>query len=67
MQLFWSSLSIPKQIIPTLYFYFPEYVDDSPYQVTVLTGPTIPSKSTATGLGLYEATVGKVSEIDIVS
>lgn len=67
MQLFWSSLSIPKEIIPTVYLYFPQYVDASPYQVTVNTGPTIPEKSTATGLGLYEATVGKISYIDLVS
>lgn len=32
-----------------------------------MTGPTIPEKSTATGLGLYEATVGKIATIDIVS
>lgn len=25
--LYWTSLSIPKQIIPTVYLYYPQYVD----------------------------------------
>jgi hypothetical protein len=29
--LYWTSLSIPKQIIPAVYMYYPQLVDDSPY------------------------------------
>ena len=67
IKLYWSSLSLPKEIIPTNYLYYPRYVGSSPYQVTVNPGPSIPSKSTASGDGLSQATVGMLAVIDIVS
>jgi hypothetical protein len=67
MQLYWTSLSIPKEIVPTVYLYYPQYVGLSPYQVNVLFGPSIPSMCTATGQGLFYATVGKLATINLVS
>ena len=67
VKLYWSSVSVPKQIIPRSYLYYPRYVGSSPYKVTVIEGPTLASKSTATGKGLSQATVGKLAEIDLVS
>ena len=60
-------MSIPKQIIPSTNLYYPEYVGESPYDITVESGPSIASKSTAEGEGLYKATVSKLSEIIITS
>lgn len=65
--MYWTSLSIPKQIIPTVYLYYPQYVDLSPYQVNVLFGPSIPNQCTASGPGLFSATVGKLTHVDLVS
>ena len=67
IKLYWSSISLPKEIIPINYLYYPRYVGSSPYQVTVNPGPSIPNKSTASGDGLSKATVGILAKIDIVS
>lgn len=67
IKLYWSSLSIPKEIIPSSNLYYPRYVGSSPYQVTADTGPSISNKCTASGDGLEFATVGKLASIDIIS
>jgi len=47
--------------------YYPQYVDASPYTVTVSPGPSIASKSTASGDGLTHAIAGKLSTINVQS
>jgi hypothetical protein len=39
-------LSVPKQIIPSNFLYYPRYVGSSSYKAVVSTGPTIADKST---------------------
>lgn len=67
VKLYWSSLSIPKAIIPSTSLYYPRYVGSSPYQVTVSTGPSVASKSTASGAGLTTGIAGKLAQLEIVS
>ena len=67
VKLYWSSLSIPKAIIPSTALYYPRYVGSSPYQITVSTGPSVASKSTASGAGLTSGIAGKISQFQIIS
>jgi len=43
----WSSASIGKQIIPSLYLYSVEYVANSPYSLIISQGDTVANMSTA--------------------
>ena len=47
--------------------YYPRYVGSSPYQITVSTGPSVASKSTASGAGLTSGIAGKLSQFQIIS
>ena len=67
VKLYWSSLSVPKEIVPSSALYYPRYVGASPYQVTVSTGPSVASKSTASGTGLSSGVAGKLSQFQIIS
>ena len=39
--LYWTSLSIPKGVIPPIYVYYPERVGSAPYQIQITNGPTV--------------------------
>ena len=67
ISLYWTSLSIPKEIISPIYLYYPVRVAYSPYNVALNHGPSIPVECTATSDGLVNATVGKLSYIYIQS
>ena len=67
LQLYWSSLSIAKSIIPSDYLWYPKYVAASPYEVTVAQGSTVASLSYATGSALTSAVAGKLQTIFIQS
>ena len=67
VKLYWSSLSVPKEIVPSSALYYPRYVGASPYQVTISTGPSVDSKSTASGTGLSSGVAGKLSQFQIIS
>eukprot|EP01022_Parablepharisma_sp_SALTPOND_P020162 TRINITY_DN3593_c0_g1_i1.p2 TRINITY_DN3593_c0_g1~~TRINITY_DN3593_c0_g1_i1.p2 ORF type:complete len:1692 (-),score=110.26 TRINITY_DN3593_c0_g1_i1:19422-24497(-) len=67
LKLYWSTLSIPKAIIPSQYLWSPKNVGLSPYEVTVLQGSTVPSLSYATGSGLRNAVAGKLQTFKIQS
>ena len=67
VKLYWSSLSVPKEIVPSSALYYPRYVGASPYQVTVSTGPSVASKSIASGTGLSSEVAGKLSQFQIIS
>ena len=36
VSMYWTSLSIPKQVIPPIYLYYPKRVGLSPYNITIL-------------------------------
>lgn len=67
IQLFWTSLSIPKEIIPAKYLYYPKRVASSPYNIEITKGPSIADQTTSYGGGLTDAVVGKLHEIYIQS
>ena len=65
--LYWTSLTIPKQVISPVQVYYPVRVGGGPFNVTVLFGPSDASLSTAAGNGLFFATAGKLSTINLQS
>lgn len=67
LKLFWSTLSIPKAIIPSQYLWSPKNIASSPYEVTVLQGSTVPDLSYATGAGLSSGIAGKLQTFTIQS
>lgn len=65
--LYWTSLSIPKEIIPAKYLYYPRRVGLSPYNIDITKGPSIADTTTSYGGGLTDAVVGKLQEIYVQS
>ena len=50
IKLYWSSLSIAKEIIPSRYLYSAKHVASSPYEVSVIQGSTVAGNSYAQGI-----------------
>ena len=67
IKIYWTSLSIPKQLIPSSQIYYLERVGSSEYPITVNFGPSIASMSDAYGDGLSTATAGKLAYLFIQS
>lgn len=58
--LYWSSITVPKEVIQPANLYYVEYLDGTPKDVLVSEGPTIPSRSTVDGDSITLAQVGKL-------
>lgn len=65
--LYWSSLSVAKTIIPSTYLWYPKNIASSPYEVTVSQGSTVAGLSYASGTALASAVAGKLQTITIQS
>lgn len=63
--MYWTSLTVQKEIVPATHLYYPKRVGSSPYNVTIDKGPTIASEVTATAAGIESAVAGKLSYIKI--
>lgn len=66
-QMFWTSASIAKQIIPSFYLFYHEYVSDSPYNIQVISAISFAENCFAYGDGTNKATVGKAASFQIQS
>lgn len=67
MKLYWTSQSVPKQIISPVYLYYPRRIAISPYNVEIKQGPSIAANTEGFGDGLKQATSGKLAFFSIQS
>jgi hypothetical protein len=63
----WVSVSLNRQVIPPTNLYYPIRVTPGIIKLAIGSGPTISSRSTAYGDGLYFSTAGKLSTFNILS
>lgn len=63
----WVSLSVPRELVPPQYVYYPERVEARVFELQVSPGPSISSLCSAEGAGLTVSTAGKLAQFTLQS